>query len=335
MKHILIVLILQSLLAFNGFSQVPEAFQYQSVIRDLTNAVVSNQLIGLQISIQHENIGGLTVYSEAFMQSTSSSGVINVTIGSGTVLSGDFPSIDWTNGPFYLEVSCDLGGGTNYMVMNTTPLMSVPYALHSKTAQTVLNDAVIDADSDPTNELQTMSRSGLTVNLSHGGGNYEDSVTIYSEGAGITINNNVISAIEPTYTIGHWPELGGHVFWLSPDGKHGLVVEDGILKSVASDGLGFDSWVMNWAVIANANMNPINHTPEGQRFSDWRLPTKYELNEIYVQLQSIYLAHGSYFWCSTEIDEDLAWVQGFDDGFLHDAQKIIDNAVNVITVRSF
>jgi hypothetical protein len=68
-----------------------------------------------------------------------------------------------------METAVDLAGGTSYSAMGTSQLMSVPYALHAKMADSVINDNVNDADADPTNELQNLSISGDTIFLSNGG----------------------------------------------------------------------------------------------------------------------------------------------------------------------
>jgi hypothetical protein len=70
-----------------------------------------------------------------------------------------------------METSVDLAGGTTYTVMGTSELMSVPYALYSKTAESVINDLVNDADSDTTNELNTgVLLNGTDLEITDAGG---------------------------------------------------------------------------------------------------------------------------------------------------------------------
>lgn len=165
------------------------------------------------------------------------------------------------------------------------------------------DDNVNDADANPTNELQTISRTGTTVTLSNGGGTFQDSVGVYTAGTGIDITNNVVSTTEPTYTIGLWPELGGYVFWVSADGKHGLVAETQDQSTNAS-----------WYVAQNQISNPANHSIDGRRFRDWRMPTRYELNEMYVQRAAIGGFTNNVYWNSTEITSVNAWAQLFGSG---------------------
>src|SRR5690606_15621229 len=81
----------------------------------------------------------------------------------------------WGNGPYFLKTEIDPNGGTSYSISGTTQLISVPYALFAEHALTVENDQVNDADSNPTNEIQTLTLVGS--NLSISGGN---SVTLTS-----------------------------------------------------------------------------------------------------------------------------------------------------------
>ncbi|MEJ6615286.1 MAG: DUF1566 domain-containing protein, partial [Crocinitomicaceae bacterium] len=46
----------------------------------------------------------------------------------------DFSTIDWSAGPYFIETAIDATGGTTYVVMGTSQLMSVPYALYAKSS---------------------------------------------------------------------------------------------------------------------------------------------------------------------------------------------------------
>jgi len=141
--------------AISVLAQAPQGFKYQAVIRDAAGNILNNQAVGMQMTIQQGSIGGTTIYQETFSGTTNAYGLMNLEIGSGIVISGDFTTIDWSNGPYFIETAVDVAGGTSYSVMGTSQLMSVPYALHANTAENVVNDAVDDADNDPTNEIET------------------------------------------------------------------------------------------------------------------------------------------------------------------------------------
>lgn len=152
-----------------SFAQVPQGFKYQAVVRNAGNTILTNQAVGIRMTIQQGSIGGASVYSETFAVTTNAYGLVNLEIGSGTVLSGTFATIDWSNAPYFIETAIDVAGGNAYVVMGTSQLMSVPYALYAKEAETVTNDQVDDADANPTNELQALSISNDTLYLSNGG----------------------------------------------------------------------------------------------------------------------------------------------------------------------
>ena len=170
MKRILLSLVAIATLSLSSFGQAPEGFKYQAVVRDAGNLILNNQAVGMQMTIQQGSIGGTTVYQETFTPTTNSYGLVNLEIGSGTVVTGDFAIIDWANGPYFIETAVDVTGGTSYAVMGTSELMSVPYALHATTAETAMTDLVDDADADPANELITdVSLNGTSLDITEAG----------------------------------------------------------------------------------------------------------------------------------------------------------------------
>ncbi len=120
-------------------------------------------------------------------------------------------------------------------------------------------------------------------------------------GTGTVADPYVVSS--KIYTIGLWPELGGYVFKISADGRHGLVAE----TQNQSAGSG-------WYLAQDVISNPLTHSTNGKKFMDWRLPTKYELNEMYLQKGAIGGFTSDYYWSSTEGNSDSAWRQIFADG---------------------
>ena len=148
MNRIILAICAIITIVFSSFGQAPEAFKYQAVIRDASGVILTNQAVGIQFTIIQGSIGGAAVYTETHASITNAYGLVNLEIGSGTIVSGTFATIDWSAGPFFIETAVDLTGGTSYAVMGTSELMSVPYALHANTAENVTNDLVDDADAD-------------------------------------------------------------------------------------------------------------------------------------------------------------------------------------------
>src|SRR5690554_5807238 len=138
------------LMTASVFAQAPEKMSYQAVVRDGSNALVSSTAVGMQISILQGSASGTAVYVETQTPTSNANGLVSLEIGAGTVVSGDFTTIDWANGPYFIKTETDPTGGTSYTITGTSQLLSVPYALHAKTAETVTggiteNDPVFGA----------------------------------------------------------------------------------------------------------------------------------------------------------------------------------------------
>lgn len=120
-------------------AQAPEKMSYQAIIRDNTNSLVINQSIGMQISVLQGSTTGSAVYVEIQTTTTNLNGLATIEIGNGMVVSpGNFASIDWSNGPFYIKTETDPTGGSNYSISGVSQLLSVPFALYAKTAEQII-----------------------------------------------------------------------------------------------------------------------------------------------------------------------------------------------------
>jgi hypothetical protein len=115
----------------------PNAFNYSAVARNSTGQPIATTTIGVQISILKTSATGSVQYSENHFVNTDAYGLFNLVIGTGAVQSGSMATIDWSNDNYYLKVGMDATGGTNFLAMGTTQLLSVPYALYAKSAGTV------------------------------------------------------------------------------------------------------------------------------------------------------------------------------------------------------
>ena len=192
------------------FAQAPEKMSYQAVVRDASNALVATQAVGMQISILQGGATGTPVYVETQTPITNANGLVSLEIGTGTLVSGDFTTIDWSAGPYFIMTETDPTGGTSYTITGTSQLMSVPYALHANTAENVINDLVDDADADPANEIQTLALSGSDLTIS--GGN--------------TITFDTTFDTTDKFYLGQ-DTLGGIVYYIYKDAtgtQHGLIV---------------------------------------------------------------------------------------------------------------
>ena len=132
-------------------AQAPQSFKYQAVVRDGSGEIIADQQVGLQVSILQSSTSGTPVYAETHTPTTNGFGLINLEIGKGTVVSGDFSGIDWGSDSYFIKIEIDATGGTSYTDMGTTQLLSVPYALHAKTAANTFSGNYNDLSGAPIN----------------------------------------------------------------------------------------------------------------------------------------------------------------------------------------
>lgn len=118
------------------FAQAPQSFSFQSIVKDADGELVKSQSVGLQISILATAIDGSAVYTETHTVSTNSNGLLTIEIGTGTS-SDDFSAINWASDNYFVKTEVDLDGGSSYTISGTSQLLSVPYALHANTVETI------------------------------------------------------------------------------------------------------------------------------------------------------------------------------------------------------
>jgi hypothetical protein len=135
MKHLIIFFVLIILSWFNSFNadaQAPHFMSYQAVLRNANDALVTNQLVSVKVSILQGSATGTEVYAETHGIVSNPNGLITLQIGNGTSIGLNlFSSIDWSAGPYFIKLGTDLNGGSNYSITSTTQLLSVPYALYA------------------------------------------------------------------------------------------------------------------------------------------------------------------------------------------------------------
>lgn len=210
-------------------------------MRDASGDVINNQLVGIRISLlQNTTI----VYQETYETTTNDFGLINLVIGNGTVTQGTFSTLDWVSGPYFIELEIDILGGSNYVMMGSQQLVSVPYALYAETS----------GSSTP----GPQGPQGITGNDGADGatgaqgptGSTGNNATIYA-GNGITISNDSIISQIKTHiatisTTNDWTNQITCVYFDLPNAKIlGVYIQEpqGIIVK-------YDMGSTNWGTVA-------------------------------------------------------------------------------------
>ncbi len=183
MKHLLSILLLM-LLFSEAHAQAPGKFKYQAVARDPGNQPYANTTLRIRFALLESNANGTVRYLEEHQVTTSALGVFEANIGGGTILQGSLNNVFLGENAYFLRVELNPQptGGT-FILMGTSQLLSVPYALFSA-------QAASGGD-------QTLDIFGNELSLSNG-----NTVTLpeYQAGQGIQISGQVISAQDDSDT---------------------------------------------------------------------------------------------------------------------------------------
>ena len=128
-------LLFTTVMILHAQDKMPQAVSYQAVARDAQGKVVAQKAIGIQVEILKGSTTGAVVFSETHSPTSSQTGTVNLLIGQGTRKIGTFSSVDWGADTYYLQLSMDLSGGSNYEKVSTTQMLPVPYALYARYAE--------------------------------------------------------------------------------------------------------------------------------------------------------------------------------------------------------
>jgi uncharacterized protein (TIGR02145 family) len=169
-KQILSVILFSALaIVANG----QQSISYQAVVRNASGEIVSNQQVSFRLSIFDNLPQGVPKYQEKHVVNTNQFGIVNMQIGNGTPLIGSFSAINWGNGnDKFLRVEVDLNGGSSFLLMGTSQLLSVPYSLHSEETGklTVMSSAQRDAIETPQLGMTIINSDSRRINFYDGYG---------------------------------------------------------------------------------------------------------------------------------------------------------------------
>ncbi len=116
------------------YAQAPEAFNYQGIALDAKGVPVVSKKISLRISILQRIQTDSVVFQETHSPTTDKYGQFSINIGMGLVVKGKMSNVQFNKYPHYIKSEMDINGGSSFVDMGTTQLLSVPYALNASTA---------------------------------------------------------------------------------------------------------------------------------------------------------------------------------------------------------
>ena len=230
MTRFFLISLFASLISLQAIAQTPQGINYQAVVRDANGDVINNQAVGLRISILQNNS---IVYQETHAPTTNDFGLANLVIGNGGVVQGVFSAINWSSGTYLVQLELDALGGTNYVIMGSQQLVSVPYALYAETSGS--------STLGPAGPIGPTDSQGMAGN---------DGAT---GAAGTNGTNGMDGAIGPTGLQGIAGNAGtdGATGVQGPIGATGLLIAGTIGQTFRHDG---SSWEAN-SILYNDGIN--------------------------------------------------------------------------------
>ena len=115
MKHFYSIFYFLVLVNLSFYSQgSPNSFKYQAIARDVNGNPIVSSDISLEIAIKSGSCNGQIIYQEQFFVTTNQYGLVSLSVGNGTVVSGQFSTINWGSLGHYIDVSLDINGGSTF-----------------------------------------------------------------------------------------------------------------------------------------------------------------------------------------------------------------------------
>ncbi len=301
------------LLSVSLWAQAPQQFSYQAVIRNSSNALVTSTAIGMKISLLQGSATGTAVYAETHTPTTNSNGLVSISIGGGTVVSGTFASVDWANGPYFVKTETDAAGGTSYSLTTTSQLLSVPFALHAKTAESIVGGNSGGGSGSFSHYIGEAFGGGVIFHLWKDAQGTEHGLVV------ATTDQSVAQA---------WSNINS--------------VEIGQTAKSSWDGLSNSNAIVNQSGHTNSAAKLCLDLVSGGQ-NDWYLPSIQELNMLWnnyftvvkslSQISGATQLGSAAYWSSSEDSSDYAWSFDFYSGVANGFTKV--NTYFVRAVRAF
>ncbi len=142
MKKLYLISLLCLFFVQFGYSQaVPQGMKYQAVARDHAGEVLGNEKISLKISLYTTTDRSATTYIETHLVTTNQLGLFTLTIGNGTIESGEFSEVPWSTSDIWMEIAIKGREDRDFNIISASKMLSVPYAFHAATASELIGES--------------------------------------------------------------------------------------------------------------------------------------------------------------------------------------------------
>ncbi len=239
MRKLFTIIAMMLLWTASMFAQAPQKMAYQAVVRNAEGQVITNQELGVQVSILQGSVDGASVYSESHTTTTTSAGAINLEIGGGKS-SDDFSAIDWSKGPYFVQSTTEVNGKS---VTVTSQLLSVPYAIYAEKVNEKMLRAMV---------LQVLADSGYVAGGN--GGSSEPSVTpIDKTGGKLPGKFSVSATTQVSFSMGNLQYQARTITWRFAENQYDVIGEDN--KNISST---YSGWIdhFGWGTSGYKNKDP-------------------------------------------------------------------------------
>lgn len=276
----LFAILVAVLLTATVSAQAPLKMSYQAVIRNSSDALVTNTQIGMEINIRQSSPTGTIVYTETQTPTTTANGLASIEIGGE-----GFSSINWSNDIYFIEIKTAIVPPlTTYTITGVSQLLSVPYALHAKTAENVMSGGNF------THYIGELYGGGIVV-------------SVWKENG---VEHGLIASLTDVSASAQWSSY--------------TTILIGATAQSPIDGQANTTAIVSQGDVNSAAYLCDNYSSGG--FNDWYLPSTWEMNQCYNATFIVNTILGStngfqaaYYWTSTEGNNIYAWRHYFNGGY--------------------